>query len=192
MRYNFEKYLKERAAVTDDQLHQIKQKIERRSISRGEILLAEGEVCEQFFYVEQGLLRFYSIDKKGNEHILEFAPEKWFVSDRASAYFNEPSEYFIDTVEPSQVVVLSEKFINFASEVSQQFRRYNERILQNHIRHLQNRITQLVRASAEDRYLQVVEKYPDLITRVPQWMVASFLGITPESLSRIRKELAGK
>ncbi|NBC03944.1 MAG: Crp/Fnr family transcriptional regulator, partial [Bacteroidetes bacterium] len=85
-----------------------------------------------------------------------------------------------------------EEFINTASEISPQFRKYNERILQNHIRHLQKRIDQLIGSNAEERYLDFLEKYPDLTLRVPQWMIASYLGITPESLSRVRRELARK
>ena len=68
----------------------------------------------------------------------------------------------------------------------------NERLLQNHIRHLQKRITQLLSATAEERYLDFVSIYPDIMLRVPQWMVASYLGIAPESLSRVRKDLANK
>jgi len=192
MNYDFTDYLKERAGVTEQELEQFKEKIQRRSIGSGEVLLEEGQVCKEFFYVEKGLLRFYSVDEKGNEHILEFAPEKWFVSDRASAYFNEPSEYIIDAVEESRVIILNKEFISLASEISPRFRKYNEQILQNHIRHLQHRINLLIGASAEVRYLKFLEKYPDLISRVPQWMIASFLGITPESLSRIRRKLAEK
>lgn len=190
MSYDFKKYLKENAGVTAEQLKQFKGKIRKRSFDEREIVLRRGQVCEHFFYVEEGLLRFYAIDDKGKEHILEFAPEKWIVSDRGSVYFNEPSQYFIEAIEQTRVAVIDEQFINIASEISPQFRKYNERILQNHIRHLQNRINLLIGASAEARYLKFIKKYPDLTARVPLWMVASFLGITPESLSRIRRELS--
>jgi len=128
----------------------------------------------------------------GKEHILEFAPEKWLLLDRASFYFDEPSEFFIDAIEPTTVAVLDEEFINIMSEISPQFRKYNERILQNHIRHLQKRIDQLVGASAEERYLHFLKNYPNLTLRAPQWMIASYLGITPESLSRVRRELTNR
>jgi CRP-like cAMP-binding protein len=192
MNYEFKRYLKEQAGVTDQQIEQIGKHIQKKFIEKGEILLHKGQVCKNFFYVEKGLLRFYSINKKEKENILEFAPEKWLVLDRASFYFDEPSEFYIDGIEPTTVAVLDEEFINITSEISPQFRKYNERILQNHIRHLQKRIDQLIGTSAEERYLDFVERYPDLTLRVPQWMIASYLGITPESLSRVRRDLANK
>jgi CRP-like cAMP-binding protein len=82
------------------------------------------------------------------------------------------------------------RFIEKANEISPEFRTYNEYLLQNHIRQLQNRIDLLIGASAEVRYLEFIKLYPNLTLRVPQWMIASYLGITPESLSRVRKELA--
>lgn len=192
MSYEFTRYLKEHAEVTEEQLQEFEGEIQKRNIEKDEILLDKGQVCDHFFYVEEGLLRFYSIGKDGKEHILEFAPEKWLVVDRASFYFGEPSEFYIDAIEPTTVAVLDEEFINIASEISPQFRKYNERILQNHIRHLQNRINRLIGTSAEERYLEFLKKYSDVTSRVPQWMIASFLGITPESLSRIRRELANR
>jgi CRP-like cAMP-binding protein len=192
MSYDFKNYLKRKAGVTEEHLIRLKDQIDERSIDEGEIVLHKGRICKHFFYVEKGLLRFFSIDNKGREHILHFAPEKWLVVDRASFYSNEPSEFYIDALEQSTVAVLDEQFIDDASQISPQFRKYNERILQNHIRHLQKRIDLLIGASAEVRYLDFTERYPGLVQRVPQWMIASYLGITPESLSRIRRSLAEK
>ena len=192
MSFLFTQYLQENAGVTNEQLEHLKTSIQKRSVQADDVLLRKGDICKHFFYVEQGLLRFYSVNKKGEKNILEFAPEKWLVVDRASFYFDEPSEFYIDAIEQTTVAVLDEQFIDVASELSPQFRKYNERIMQNHIRHLQNRINRLIGKSAEDRYLFFLEKYPHLTSRVPQWMIASFLGITPESLSRIRGKLSNK
>jgi CRP-like cAMP-binding protein len=138
------------------------------------------------------LLRQYSIDKKGKEHIISFAPENWFVTDRGSAFFNEPTAFFIQAMEDSQVVMVDEGFIQRLSKKSPEFTEFNNRLLHNHIRQLQKRINLLLSASAEDRYLQFMATYPDILFRVPQAMVASYLGITPESLSRVRRKLTQK
>ena len=159
---------------------------------KGNFLLRQGEVCRQSFYVENGLLRYYSIDDKGKEHILQFAPETWFVTDRESAYFHQPSNYFIQALEDSRVILLDENFITELAQKNKSFLEFNNRLLHNHIRHLQKRINQLLSATAEERYLDFIKIYPDLLLRVPQSMVASYLGITPESLSRVRKDLATK
>ncbi|HMW13522.1 MAG TPA: Crp/Fnr family transcriptional regulator, partial [Chitinophagales bacterium] len=116
--------------------------------------------------------------------------EKWFISDRESVYFDNPSNYFIQAIEDTKVFVLDELFFQELSLSHPNFLDYNNRLLHNHIRHLQKRITQLLSATAEQRYLDFIQVYPDISLRVPQTMIASYLGITPESLSRVRKELA--
>ncbi len=131
-------------------------------------------------------------DDKGKEHIVQFAPENWFVTDRESVFFNQKSSYFIQALENSSVLLLDEAFILLPSQKNNSFIEFNNKLLHNHIRHLQKRITQLLGATAEERYLDFIKIYPDLLLRVSQAMVASYLGITPESLSRVRKELSGK
>src|SRR5690606_32830231 len=147
-------------------------------------------ICHHHFFVEKGLLRSYTIDESGKEHILQFAPENWFIADRSSYYFNEPSAINIQAIEDTEVAMLEKGFIEKALEISHSFRAYHEKMLQNHVRHQQIRINMLLSATAEKRYRYFTDTYYDLTLRVPQWMIASYLGITPESLSRVRKELA--
>ncbi len=168
------------------------EKCKSATFGKGSFLLRQGETCKHSFFVGKGLLRYYSIDDKGKEHILQFAPENWFISDRESAYFNQPSHYFIQALEDSTVTLLDADFITLLSLQDQSFIEFNNKLLHNHIRHLQNRINQLLSATAEARYLNFINIYPDLLMRIPQSMVASYLGITPESLSRVRKDLATK
>jgi CRP/FNR family transcriptional regulator, anaerobic regulatory protein len=188
----FLRYLKEKANVKDEHLQLLNETVMHKTYKKGQFLLSKGQVCQHFFFVETGLLRFYSIDDEGKEHIVQFAPEGWFASDRSSVFFNEPSSFFIDSIEDTTVAMLDKRFLSLASDISSEYRNYNEFILQNHIRQLQNRINLLIGANSEQRYLDFIEHYPDLMLRVPLWMIASYLGITPESLSRVRKELALK
>lgn len=187
---SFIKYLTDKALVNQQHVQELTGDLLIKVFDKGATVLSEGQICQYVFFVESGLLRLYSIDDDGKEHILQFAPENWFISDRGSVFFNQPSHFFIDCVEDSRVVLLDHAFFEHASNLSPEFRNYNEYLLQNHIRHLQNRIDLLIGAQAEKRYLDFVHLYPDVLMRVPQWMVASYLGITPESLSRVRKELA--
>ena len=192
MLQNFKNYLLTHTQITESEYSSLLDLVEVKTILKGEFLLQKGEHCKHSFFIENGLARFYSIDKDGKEHIIQFAPENWFVVDRASVFFNEPSEYYIDTIEDTTAVFLDENFFCTASETVSFFSKYNEFLLQNHIKHLQNRINLLLSAQAEERYLKFIKLYPDLTLRIPQWMIASYLGITPESLSRVRKELARK
>lgn len=186
----FTEYLQAKAGITNEQLLVLNDAIKSKTVQKGEVLLRQGEICSHSFFVEKGLLRSYTIDNSGKEHIIQFASESWIISDRSSIFFNEPSDFYIDAVEETTLILLDQNFINLACEISVSFRLFNDRALQNHIRHLQKRINLLLGASAEERYLDFIKLYPDMLLRVPQWMIASYLGITPESLSRVRKELA--
>ncbi|MGQ3678151.1 MULTISPECIES: Crp/Fnr family transcriptional regulator [Tenacibaculum] len=187
---NFKKYLIEKGGLSEDDYLQIQPFISLKNVSKSDFLLKEGDVCSHFFFVEKGLLRLYALNEEGKENILQFATENWIVSDRGSVYFQQPSTYYIDAVEDTLVIMLDEDFINKVSKINTDFRRKNEHLLQKHIRQLYKRISQLLGASAKRRYLDFVNMYPDIMLRVPQWMIASYLGITPESLSRVRKALA--
>ncbi|MCC6516734.1 MAG: Crp/Fnr family transcriptional regulator [Chitinophagales bacterium] len=188
--FNFKTYLTSNIALDNDSIDDLMLHCKQQQIYKGDFLLRQGEKCKHSFFVESGLLKQYTIDEKGKEHIIQFAPEKWFISDRESVYFDNPSNYFIQAIEDTKVFVLDELFFQELSLSHPNFLDYNNRLLHNHIRHLQKRITQLLSATAEQRYLDFIQVYPDISLRVPQTMIASYLGITPESLSRVRKELA--
>lgn len=192
MHNNFDRYLKEKWGLTTDEINRLSDAIETKRVRKGDFLLKEGEVCTLFFFVEKGLLRFYGLNDDGKENILQFASENWLVSDRGSIYFNEPSHFFLEAIENSIVVPIDTTFLNKISDISPAFNKNNDRLLHNHISYLNRRVALLLGASAERRYLDFIELYPDVMLRVPQWMVASYLGITPESLSRVRKGLADK
>jgi CRP/FNR family transcriptional regulator, anaerobic regulatory protein len=188
----FLQYLQDKTEMTSENAALLTKDLRTGQISKGDFLSKQGNVCNQTFFVETGLLRAYTLDAQGKEHIIQFAPEGWLISDRSSAYFNEASDFFIEAIEDSTVVFLDPEFNDRASAISANYRHFNNLALQNHIRHLQKRINLLLGATAEERYLDFIRTYPDLTLRVPQWMIASYLGITPEGLSRVRKELARK
>lgn len=188
----FLEYLQRNLSVSKEDVERLKPYLTEKKYEKGSYLLREGEVCEYIFYVNHGLVKMYAIDEYGKEHIIQFAPEAWFISDRASIYKKEKSKYFIEALEDSSIMLISEQFIAKALEISAEYRSHNEHLLQNHILQLQNRIHLLLCASLEQRYLSFMELYPELILKVPQWMIASYLGVAPESLSRIRKELKNK
>lgn len=153
-------------------------------------MLRQGEKSDYSFFVEKGLMRQYSIDDKGKEHILQFASEGWFMADRESEFLGKPTSYFIEAMEDSIVFLINKELVSQLSLSSRTFMYFNNLLLHKHIFQLQKRITLLLSASAEERYLDFVKTYPDLMLGVPQVMVASYLGITSESLSRVRKALA--
>ncbi|MDF2552628.1 MAG: Crp/Fnr family transcriptional regulator [Chryseobacterium sp.] len=189
---NMTTYLAKVLEVPEERLSLCSVQYEIKKVTKGELLLQEGDVCRNTFFVEKGLLRMFSIDKNGKEHIIQFAPENWLIGDRSSLYFNEKSNYYIEAIEDSEVSILQRDFFNNLLKEFPNSIEKNNLVLQKHVKSLQDRINSLLGETAEERYLKFIKMYPDLLLRVPQWMVASYLGITPESLSRVRKELARK
>ncbi|WP_129714209.1 Crp/Fnr family transcriptional regulator [Pedobacter sp. SYP-B3415] len=185
-------YLNKNMALTDAQFETISANLRIRTFSKGETILRAGEIGTYSFFVNKGLLRCFSIDEKGKEHIIQFAPENWWISDRNSILFNEPSDFFYDATEETEAVVIPKDFFEQAALLVPCLLNMNNIMLHKSIRFMQKRINMLLSATAEERYLDFIHLYPNLTLRVPQWMIASYLGITPESLSRVRKDLARK
>jgi CRP-like cAMP-binding protein len=163
-----------------------------KNIARGRFLLQEGEVCRHIAYVVKGCLRSYSVDEKGEEHIVQFGVEDWWISDLQSYLSGGPSLISIDALEDSDLLLLEkesrEKLLVAVPGMERFFRLLQER----HYVASNTRIVCSLSASAEEQYLSFLEAYPTLARRVPQGQIASYLGITPQSLSRIRKLLTKK
>lgn len=190
--YTITDYLAELLDLPKENLMECNTYYVPKKFSKGEFILNAGEICDGTYFVNEGLLRMYSIDKNGKEHIIQFAPERWLISDRSSQFFNRKSRFYIDAVEDTKCVLLRNDFFEHLHETFPGREEANFTLLQKHIHVLQNRVNSLLSETAEERYLGFIKMYPNILMRVPQWMVASYLGITPESLSRVRKELALK
>jgi CRP-like cAMP-binding protein len=190
--YRFLDFLTTNIAADQAVLNHLLNQCKRKSYKKGSFLIFSGDICEYIFFIEKGLLRQYSIDNKGKEHILQFAPEGWLLNDRESMSLKKGSKFNIEALEDTDVFILDQEIMDKLEQEIPNLSEFNKELLNNHIRQLQNRVNLLLSATAEERYLSFVKMYPDILLRVPQWMVASYLGITPESLSRVRKELASK
>lgn len=188
----FANYLKERLAITDEQAMQAVSCLNIKKYKKGQKVLSAGDLKSDAYFVNSGLLRCFSIDEKGKEHIIQFAPENWMLTERDSSVFNMPSAFYIDAIEDTEVVVIKKDFFPSIKNIVPEILELNILMLHNSIRFMQKRINMLLSATAEERYLNFIKLYPNLTLRVPQWMIASYLGITPESLSRVRKDLANK
>ena len=159
--------------------------------NKGDILQREGENCSKVFFVKKGLLRSYTIDDKGKEHIFMFAPESWVIADVESQEFNQPAKLFIDCIEESEVIVLDRRLLS-RSDLNVDQLKNNVNLLSRRVAVLQRRVIMLMSTSAKDRYEFFLETYPKIPNRVPQRMIASYLGITPQALSTIRGKITRK
>lgn len=158
----------------------------------GQFLQRAGTVAKDAAFVAKGCLRSYVIDAKGKEHIVLFAPETWWVADNVSLTSGRPSDYFIDAIEDSDLLLIDSPSHEAVVEKVPGYASGHRKGLQRRTAAQNERIVSSISASAHDRYLRFLETYPSLATRVPQSMVASYLGVTPETVSRIRRKLARK
>lgn len=162
-----------------------------RTFKKGTIIQQAGEYNSFAYYVKKGLLRSYKIDEKGKEHVFTFASEGWIVADIESQEFDQPTELFIDSLEDTEAIIFDRSSFKVGNFTENQLKE-NAHLLARHIATLQKRVILLMSAPAEKRYLDFLETYPELINRVPQHMIASYLGITPQALSTIRGKMAKK
>ena len=187
---NYKKHLLSIVHLTEEQWNKIENALVVKKFKKNEFILVPGEYSEDYFFVESGVIRSYTIDENGKEHVLQFGTENWIVSDRNSSFCKQQSKFYIQAIEDSTVVLLNEKIVNLIVSLNPDYLIAENKLVQNHVRSLQDRINLLLSATAKKRYLQFIRLYPNQLSRIPQWMIASYLGITPESLSRVRKEIA--
>ncbi|MEL6134974.1 MAG: Crp/Fnr family transcriptional regulator [Bacteroidota bacterium] len=158
-----------------------------QSVAKGTVLQRAGDSVSNVFYVKKGLLRSYTIDGNGKIHIFMFAPEGWIIAD--SVMPDEPCELYIDALEHSEIEMIGKKPFDEALHVIGNSHDRSRNLFRR-IRVLQHRVIMLMSASALERYDHFLAAYPDIIQRVPQKMVASYLGITPEALSKVKGDRA--
>lgn len=164
--------------------------IRQKSVKKGTILQARGDQRHLSFFIRSGLLRSYTIDEKGKEHVFMFAPEGWVVGDLESHTFDTPTVLFIDALEDSEIDIIDTKTFTLIDDMPKEVLLEQVNKLVRRVSVLQNRVLMLMSANAADRYQEFIKTYPNVTQRVPQRMIASYLGITPEALSKIRGELA--
>ncbi|GGE98978.1 cAMP-binding domain of CRP or a regulatory subunit of cAMP-dependent protein kinases [Chishuiella changwenlii] len=187
---NYKKHLQSIINFSDESWEIIENTLVEKQVKKNEFIMVPGEYSEDYYFVESGVIRSYTIDENGKEHVLQFGTENWIVSDRNSAFCKQQSKFYIQAIEDSKVILLNEKLTNLISSLNPDYLAAQNKLVQNHVRSLQDRINLLLGATAKTRYLEFMRLYPNQLNRIPQWMIASYLGITPESLSRVRKEIA--
>jgi len=185
-------YFQRNFILTAEDIALIKSLFIPKEIKKGEFMLREGEVPKYGAFVCKGFLRSYFIDNKGKEHIIQFAPENWWVSAKPDGSQQTPSTIFIDAIEDSEILLIDraghiammEKVPGYATSFLSGMQKRSEA--------KEKRIVHSLAATAEERYNDFLQTYPNIVQRIPQHMLASYLGITPETVSRIRRKAMSK
>ncbi len=185
----FKSHLGKFIQITDEEFALILDYFEVQNFRKKEILLEEGQICKSNYFVLKGLLRKFFINEKGVEQTTDFALETWWMTDNFSFERKTPADFSIQTVEKSEVLTIScesqEKLLNDFPIMEKYFRIVYQRAFAAN----QRRVKYIFTYSKEDFYFSLIKQYPDFVQRVPQYLIASFLGFTPEYLSEIRKRI---
>lgn len=158
-------------------------------VKRKQKILLAGEICRCFFYVETGCFRMYGIDDKGFEHNIQFAAENDWISDIGSFHTRKISQLNIEALENGAVLQVKQEDLYFLYKNIPKMNLIFKVLIELKYIELQNRVLQNFSSTAEDRYLSFLEHYPALSSRLPNTQIASYLGITPEFLSKVRKNI---
>lgn len=183
-------YLENHLPLTEEEKSVVEEIFKERRVKRRQFILQEGDVCKYNTFVVEGCFRMYMVDEKGKEHNLQFAVENWWIGDIGSFHSGKPSRLYIEAMENSIILQCKKedqlKLVINHPKFNQIFRVLAENAMVS----LQNRILQNISSTAEERYLDFVERYPHFFNRISNVQIASYLGVTPEFLSAIRKKIS--
>lgn len=182
----FKEYIMAKVALSEEQFALIEASARPRKLRKRQYLLQEGNSCHQYAFIKKGLMRIFSIDEKGEEHVIRFAKENWWIADCESLYMGTPSQYNIDAIEDAELLLFEKTAMDMLTEQLPAFGTMFKNMITRGSVTFQNRIHEFITGTSIQKYDNFVNRYPDFALRVPQAMIASYLGIKPETLSRLR------
>jgi CRP-like cAMP-binding protein len=188
-REKIKEFFRKRTALSESEVEYASQSFHHIHLHKKEHLFSEGEICKYASYITQGCVRFYSIDEKVKDHVLFFGFEDWWVSDLESFHSQQPTVYNVQAIEDTDIVQATRKdFMRLCDEIPAFKVGYLESTRKGYLAFIK-RMTDLRTGTPDERYLNLLKTQPQVLQRVPQQYIASFLGIEPQSLSRLRKRL---
>ena len=182
----------EKVNLSKEEEEVIKQYLTPKKLRKKQYLLQEGDICKHIAFVEKGALKAYVVDDAGAESIVQFALEGWVISDLYSFLTGEPATYNIDALENAELVLISKSAHEELLKKLPKYETYIRLQITGAYIALQKRLTSIISLPLEERYKNFLATYPNIAQRVPQHMIASYMGLTPETLSRVRSRMASR
>ncbi|OKS87268.1 Crp/Fnr family transcriptional regulator [Mucilaginibacter polytrichastri] len=183
-------HIQEKVNLADEEKESLKNFFIPKKLRKRQYLLQEGDVCKYLCFVVKGLLRTYNVDDKGDEHMSLFGWEGWWISDFNSFLSGEKAVFNIDAIEDTELLMISPENYEALTLAIPVMDRYFRILYQNSIVTKERRLMSSITHTAEEKYSQLATSHPQLIQRIPQNLIASYLGLAPETLSRIKKNIA--
>lgn len=187
----FQKF-NEKVSLTTEEEEFIKQYLTPKKLRKKQYLLQDGDVCKYIAFVEKGALKAYTVDDSGSESIIQFALEGWIISDLYSFLTAEPATYNIDAIEDAELLLISKASHEALLQKMPKYETYIRLQITGAYIALQKRLTSIISLPLDERYKNLTALYPNIVQRVPQHMIASYMGLTPETLSRVRKKISAR
>jgi CRP-like cAMP-binding protein len=185
-------YFKHLFPLDDKECTEIANRLSDRKIRRNQYILQDGDVCRHFTFVVSGCFKMFAVDKNGKEHNLQFAAENDWITDLSSFYSEKASSVFIEAIERSEILQVKHDDLLYLYVHYHKFDHNFRVIIEQKYIELQNRVLQNISSTAEERYITFLQQYPNLSNRLPNTQIASYLGITPEFLSKVRREMTNR
>lgn len=185
---NLIKHIKRFVELNENEIPVLDKYIKSFDLNKKEYLLLEGQICKSLYFVEKGCLRMFFINKKATEQITQFAIDSWWISDYFSFLDNKPSEYNIQTIEKSKILSIDILKLEDLLKELPQLEKYFRIIAHRDLAASQRRNKYLYEMSKEEFYKHFTTSFPEFVQRVPQYMIASYLGLTPEYVSELKKK----
>jgi len=184
--------LRTTAGLSDGEILEALSFFSRRFVEKKDYILRAGEVCRFRSYINRGCFRRYMIDDRGKEVILNFAFEEWWIGDLDSFQNQQPSIYYAQALEDSEILCLDAAQLEALCEAVPKFRVFDMKKIENSHFAMLKRLAMMQSSTPEEKYLALLKKYPEVFQRIPLHYIASYLGIEPESLSRLRGRLLSR
>jgi CRP-like cAMP-binding protein len=188
----FFKKFNEKVSLSAEEEVMIKTFLMPKRMRKKQYLLQEGDVCKSIAFISHGVLKGYSVDDNGNEHIIQFGPDGWIISDLYSFLTGEPATYNIDAIEDAELVLISKTAHEELLQKLPKYETFTRQNITGAYLAMHKRLTSIVSTSLEERHENFTALYPNIVQRVPQHMIASYMGLKPETLSRIRRRISSK
>ena len=185
----FNQYLNERSDMTADEMNAIRAVSIEKKLRKKQYLLQQGDVCHHNCFIVKGCMRLYRVSEDGAEHILRFGVENWWMSDQESYRTGNPSKNNIDALENCEVILIEKSDFSQLKIDIPKFGCFIEKLKARSFDASQNRILSHISDTTEVKYQNFITFFPDIFNRVPLHMIASYLGVSRETLSRIRKNI---